>query len=211
MQRSVDLGAAPAEGYLRHQSLLCCAPCQLELLPTRAILRLCPFATAMAQSPIPGISNSQKMSGSPTLGHQPLSKRDKKRQAVENRITNITDSFAQTREAHSRTQLSAITSDIVSIIRANAYANKPLDDTADEAFSDIISLPSAAGSIDGDVARSLPLGKFGQSFVDDVNDAMEERDARITDVDVRIPPGQNPGGRPHADLGSYVSNPRDRL
>lgn len=162
----------------------------------------------MAQSPIPGILSTNNMSGSPTLGQQPLSKRDKKRQAVENRISNIAESFAQNRDGHSRTQLSAITSDILFIIRSNAYANKPLDDTADEPFSDNASLPSAAGSIDGEVSRTLPLGKFGQRFVDNVNDAMEERDARVTEVDVCYATQPSPDKSPHADYSSCASDRR---
>ena len=140
----------------------------------------------MAQQPL-SASNHRRMSGSPTIGNQPLSKRDKKRQAVESRIGNIGDNFARERENHCRTQPGAISRDIHYIVRANAYGNRPLDDTADEAFSDAISAPSAAGSIDGDT-RVPNIGKIAQRFVDGVNDSMEERDARITDIHVSPSP-----------------------
>jgi hypothetical protein len=139
----------------------------------------------MAHSPSPtpgggfhGHSSHRRPSASPTSQY-PLSKRDKKRNAIENRLKDIVTSFSNNREYHLRAQLNALTRDIHFITRVDSYQNKPLDDGADDLTTEI---GSVTGSVDGDTR--VPLGRFAAQFVDQVNEAMEERDTALTEVDV---------------------------
>jgi len=136
---------------------------------------------SMAHSPIP-MSSIMHQSPSPLFNPQPLTKRDKKRQAVEQRIKEISDTFAAQRESHLRNQLNALHRDIQFVNRAEVYTNKPLDEIADDVFSDIAS---QQGSVDGE-SKAPALGRLAAEFVEDVNDALEERDASITATHVRI-------------------------
>jgi hypothetical protein len=127
-----------------------------------------------------GHSNHRRLSASPTSQY-PLSKRDKKRNAIENRLKDIMTTFSTNREYHLRAQLNALTRDIHFITKVDSYQNKPLDDGADDLTTEI---GSVTGSVDGD--NRVPLGRYAGQFVEQVNDAMEERDATLTEVDVSV-------------------------
>ena len=142
----------------------------------------------MANSPSPGPTTFANMFGShrhlsatPPLSQQPLSRRDKKRSAIENRLKDITNNFTSNRDFHLRSQLNALSRDIQFINQADPYQNRPLDDGADDLSIDLSSI-AMAGSVDGEARTSL--GKFALQFVGDVNDAMEERDASLTSTHV---------------------------
>ena len=141
----------------------------------------------MAYSPSPGPSgfganllSARRPSATPPLSQQPLSKRDKRRIAIENRLKDISASFASNRDAHLRSQLNALSKDIVFINRADPYQNGILDDGLDDLGGGGSSI--AAGAVDRDMR--VPLGKHALQFVNDINDAMEERDAGLTNVHV---------------------------
>ncbi len=124
---------------------------------------------------------NRRLSTTPPLLQQPLTKRDKKRQAIEQRLKDIAFSFLASREFHLRNQLGPISRDMHFINRCNPYHNRLLDDNADEVFSDILS---QTGSVDGE-ARAPPLGKYALDFVERVNDTMEQRDTHLTEIHVR--------------------------
>ena len=122
------------------------------------------------------------------LGHsatspQPQpSKRDKRRNMLADKLGDMMASFSDNRDSHYRAQLAALTADINLIMKADPYANTPLDDSGEEA-SDLISqimgsnVPTAPSAGTDYIAQ---CGKHYARFVDAVNDAMEERDYNLT-------------------------------
>ena len=141
----------------------------------------------MACSPSPGPSNlagtfhnARNRSATPPPAQQPLSKRDKRRIAIENRLKDISSSFASNRDAHLRSQLNTLSKDIIFINRADPYQNGILDDGIDGSVGNVSSI----GTISGDTETRAPFGKYALQFVNDINDAMEERDAGLTSVHV---------------------------
>ncbi len=71
------------------------------------------------------------------------------------------------------------------ILKADPYQNRLLDDGVDELSTD---LSSAAGLGLAEGESKLPFGRFMAKFVEDINNEMEQRDANLTDVDVRQDP-----------------------
>ena len=140
----------------------------------------------MAYSPSPGPSTftapfvgARRRSATPPLAQQSLSKRDKRRIAIETRLKDISTSFASNRDAHLRSQLNALSKDIVFIGKADLYQNGVLDDGIDSA-GDASSIVASSA----DTESRVILGKYALRFVNDINDAMEERDAGLTNVHV---------------------------
>jgi hypothetical protein len=130
------------------------------------------------------------------LGHsanspQPqVSKRDKRRNMLAEKLTDMMASFSDNRDSHYRAQLAALQADISLILKADPYANKPLDEDGEEA-SELITqimgpnLPSAPSAGTDYIAQ---VGKHYSRFVEAVNDAMEERDVNISMLFVRNGP-----------------------
>ena len=153
----------------------------------------------MAYSPSPHITNLagtssrfNRHSPSPTLP-QPLSKRDKKRNVMENRLAEISTSFAENRDHIYRKQLQALQADMNYIQAARLYDNVPLDEIGDEGQEEATtSAASAAGSFQNAHQAHLPnhrrlepshrTGPRTAEFIQEVNDAMEQRDADLTTI-----------------------------
>lgn len=138
---------------------------------------------AHSPSPAPGVFPSGSHISRRLSASSPpaLSKRDKKRQGTEQRLKDIVSHFSNERDIHSRYQLNGILRDMVYIARADPYQNAPLDDSAADMAAEYTS---ALGPGASEVESNPHLGKYALEFVTVVNDAMEERDARITEVEV---------------------------
>lgn len=107
-----------------------------------------------------------------------VSKRDKRRNMLADKLSEMMASFSDNRDSHYRAQLAALQADINLILKADPYTNKPLEDAGEEA-SELIA------SIMGNSALTAPsagadyvaqCGKHYGRFVDSVNDAIEDRD-----------------------------------
>ncbi|KAF1957007.1 hypothetical protein CC80DRAFT_491862 [Byssothecium circinans] len=132
------------------------------------------------RSPSPGDNLS--------LGHgatspQPqVSKRDKRRNMLADKLSEMTATFSDNRDNHYRAQLAALQADINLISKADPYNNKPLEDGGEEAAELVAqilgnTIPSAPSAGTDYVAQ---CGKNYARFVDAVNDAMEDRDYKLT-------------------------------
>ncbi|MCJ1282653.1 hypothetical protein MMC26_001978 [Xylographa opegraphella] len=139
----------------------------------------------MAYSPTPGPSQSRRLSLTPPL----LTKRDKRRNAIEQRMKDLDFSFMSHREQYLRAQLNMLSRDIGFINLANPYDNKPLEDYADDMGSDLAlyggenTVGMLRGAFGGsDAENRPPLGKYAARFVQDVNDTMERRDTELTEI-----------------------------
>lgn len=118
------------------------------------------------------------------LAQQPLTKRDKRRTALAEKLNDLTSTFSQNRDSHYRQQLHALQADMNLIMRADPYQDHPLDDSADgiaESINDILSgnpHPTANGE------PPPTSGRRYARFVEKLNNAIEERDAKITTLHV---------------------------
>lgn len=122
------------------------------------------------------------MGHSATSPQPMLSKRDKRRNQLAEKLQEMITSFSDNRDSHYRAQLAALQADITLIVKADPLGNKPLDDDGKEAAELIAqimgsNIPSAPSAATDYVAQ---VGKQYGKFVDSVNDAMEERDYNLT-------------------------------
>lgn len=158
------------------------------------------FKHSMAYSPSPHIaslavagssSRFNRLSPSPPF-QQPLSKRDKKRNVMENRLAEISSSFAENRDHLYRKQLQVLQADMNYIQAARLYDNVPLDEIGDEGPEEpnTSAAASTAGSLrnahqaylNGHTRLEAPYktGPQTAEFIQEINDAMEQRDADLT-------------------------------
>lgn len=119
----------------------------------------------------------------------PISKRDKRRNAMMDRLHEISANFAENREYHYRRQLQALQRDMNLITYAEPYKNQPLDELIDDADDDVsMSATGLRGGQLGGTAgagdRQPKAGKWGRRFIEEVNNAMEDRDAQLSLVAV---------------------------
>ncbi|KAL2042544.1 hypothetical protein N7G274_005038 [Stereocaulon virgatum] len=151
----------------------------------------------MAYSPSPHTAIAGKstqfsrLSGSPPV-RLPLSKRDKKRLNMADKLTEISNNFAANRDAIYRQQLQAYQADINFIQAANPYDNKPLDDPADDPLEEAVGSAGAStqGSLrqfqqvlsngGGRIEPTFKTGKYASKYVQEINNAMEQRDVDLT-------------------------------
>jgi Sds3-like len=143
----------------------------------------------MAMSPSPQISPSigaaQRPDGirSDTPPAVPLSKRDKRRTQLLDRLNEITTNFNNNKDQYYRNQLQAIQIDTGLILHADPYRDDPLSDFGDEVQEMICnannSNPQAMMAILKKDVSSI-AGKIYSEFANEVNDAMERRDSALT-------------------------------
>ena len=112
---------------------------------------------------------------------------------MEDRFAQIGHEFDENRDLYYRKQMHNFHIDIDYIRNANLYANKPLDGLADDASEE--GTASAAGStqgsfkalnLNGNTWLDIPLrsGAHANQFAQEINNAMEQRDADLTTVAV---------------------------
>ena len=126
---------------------------------------------------------------------QVMSKRDKRRNALGERLSEITASFNQNHDAIYRTQMRALQLDINYINNANLYDNRPLDDFGDDivgqstanmtnTLNGLRSSQLSARTTDFEVPPGT--GRWAAEFVHAVNDAFEEKDVQLTLIAVSM-------------------------
>jgi hypothetical protein len=143
----------------------------------------------MAMSPSPQLSPSmgtaQRLdrTRSDTPPAQPQSKRDKRRTQLLDRLNEITQHFNNNKDQYYRNQLQAIQIDTGLILHADPYRDDPLSDFGDEVQEMICnatnSNPAAMVAVLNRDISSI-AGKIYSEFANEVNDAMERRDAFLT-------------------------------
>ena len=160
----------------------------------------------MAYSPSPtslaiagNLSLFNRYSASPPT-HQPVSKRDKKRYHMADRLHQISLDFAENRDILYRKKHQEYQADLFFIQSANLYDDKPLEEPEYDGSEDAAG--SAAASTHGSLRNiqqaqlnghlrlegvSLKTGKHSLEFVQEINDAMEQRDADLITVAVCSP------------------------
>ena len=111
---------------------------------------------------------------------------------MENRLAEISSSFAENRDHLYRKQLQALQADLNYIQTARLYDNTPLDEVGDEGPEEFntSAAASTAGSLrnahqaylNGHTSLEAPYrtGRQTAEFIQEINDAMEQRDADLT-------------------------------
>ncbi|KAL8848388.1 MAG: hypothetical protein Q9221_006587 [Calogaya cf. arnoldii] len=114
-----------------------------------------------------------------------LSKRDKRRNALVERLQDIENNFAGNRDFYCRQQLQALNRDANIITCAAPYRNQPLDEL-NVALDPDENLPVSGnrghqnGEIMGNGERQPKAGKWARGFIEQVNNAMEDRDTQLS-------------------------------
>ena len=106
----------------------------------------------------------------------PVSKRDKRRSALQERLQDLTASFSQNRDAQFRQQLHALQCDMTLINNADPYAPGPLPDSADDVARLVEG--TVGGGLFGREMASLS-GMWYARFVQEVNQVKEEKDVEL--------------------------------
>ena len=113
---------------------------------------------------------------------------------MENRLAEISNTFAENRDHLYRKQLQALQADMNYIQAARLYDNVPLDEIGDEGLEEINT--SAAASTIGSLRNAQQAHLNGHTrleapyktgpqtaeFIQEINDAMEQRDADLTTI-----------------------------
>ncbi|KAF2749882.1 hypothetical protein M011DRAFT_492893 [Sporormia fimetaria CBS 119925] len=136
----------------------------------------------MARMRSPSPADGLAVGHSATSPQPLLSKRDKRRNQLAEKLAEMMSNFADNRDGHYRAQFTALTQDINLICKANPYNNQPLDDAGDEARESVQAILESNPSIPPTVSTDYisEAGKYYARFVDAVNDALEERDYNLT-------------------------------
>lgn len=123
-----------------------------------------------------------------------ISKQRKRRNALAERLKDISVSFAQNRDDNYRKQLQTLQLDINHINHAQPYENAPLDDLSSDILEEInAAVPmnanealhtSMMGGRSSDLEALPRAGSRFSRYAQEVNDAMEERDTQLTLVAV---------------------------
>ncbi|KAL8956888.1 MAG: hypothetical protein Q9183_006196, partial [Haloplaca sp. 2 TL-2023] len=108
--------------------------------------------------------------------HQPT-KREKRKNAMLERLRDISTNFAENREYHYRRQLQSLQRDVNHITYAQPYRDQPLDELDD---SDGDGLASVSGNVSGNGERQPRAGKWARKFDEELDNAVEDRDAQLT-------------------------------
>jgi hypothetical protein len=117
---------------------------------------------------------------------------------LSDKLQDMVAAFSENRDTHYKAQLAAVQADMNLIMRADPYANKPLEDNGQEAAELIHTIlgngtPPAPSAATDYVAQ---VGSHYSRFVEAVNDAMEERDYNLSMLWVSsqiqvLPPASN--------------------
>ncbi|KAI1269614.1 Sds3-like-domain-containing protein [Xylariaceae sp. FL1019] len=113
---------------------------------------------------------------------QPQSKRDKKRQALSDRLVAMSDQFNRDKDKHYREELGKIQIDVNLVSRVDPYADRPLDAIDRERRERSQSQAAAAANMANAQHRSLleMAGPTFQEWVLEVEDLVETRDYDMT-------------------------------
>ncbi|KAI0131049.1 Sds3-like-domain-containing protein [Daldinia grandis] len=138
-------------------------------------------ATESAQSSALAATSNKTTRASPP----PQSKRDKRRQAVNDRLAVLADKFSRDKDKHYRDELHKIQIDVNLVGRVDPYADRPLD-AIDREYREIQHATNAQqttnASSNGSPKRSL-LEMAGPTFsewVHQIEDLVEHRDYEMT-------------------------------
>ena len=185
---SLQYGTSSTGAFPPKPALACLQHLTQLSITSAPLQHLQQFSTsAMVRNGSPSPADNYPLGHSATSPQPQPSKRDKRRNMLAEKLSEMMATFSDNRDSHYRAQLAALQADINLIMKADPYKNEPLEDNGQEA-SELIaqimgnSIPTAPSAGTDYVAQ---CGKYYSRFVDAVNDAMEERDYNLTMLYVR--------------------------
>lgn len=122
------------------------------------------------------------MAMSPSPPPQQMTKRDKKRRNIVDKVNDMVASFSKDQTQHYRAQLQAIQVDMTLILRADPYENAPLDDDPQK-IEDLVEALTGGNIPGGRAAREdfyALAGRRYYEYCQEINKAQEKRDADLT-------------------------------
>lgn len=123
-------------------------------------------------------SRDRLQSNSPQPQYQQqISKRDKKRTVLAQRLEEITSDFAANRDQNYRSQLQALQVDMHLIMEANPHDSKYLPNSRAEIDKLVLANLSKSNIKSAGQYPPPRAGRIYADFAKEINDAMEERDA----------------------------------
>lgn len=131
----------------------------------------------------------------PPLPHQALSKRDKRRTALSERLHDISANFAQNRDSHYRAQLHSLQLAMNFVNNSEPYNDRPLNDNPNDIFEQLNAAVTDNAQRDAQAAARLnmlevPAGTEASAaaYVQEINDHLETRDATLAAIAVSTKP-----------------------
>ncbi|KAJ5174601.1 uncharacterized protein N7482_000478 [Penicillium canariense] len=122
---------------------------------------------------------SRTRSTSPPGASGTLSKRDKRRTALQERLHDLTATFSQNRDGQFRQQLHSLQCDMTLINNADPYQTGPLPDSSED-IAQLIEETVGGGKFAKEMA-SLS-GTWYSKFVQEVNNVKEQKDAELAQI-----------------------------
>ncbi|KAI1825762.1 Sds3-like-domain-containing protein [Xylaria intraflava] len=122
-------------------------------------------------------------SKAPRQSPQPQSKKDKKRQAVNDRLSALSEQLSRDKDRHYREELQKIQVDVNLVSRVDPYADRPLDEIDRERRErELSQATNGANKSTSASQRSLleMAGPTFQEWVHEVEDLVETRDYDMT-------------------------------
>lgn len=112
---------------------------------------------------------------SPQQPPAPVSKRDKRRTALQERLQDLNDVFGNSRDAMFRQQIHTLQVEMALIANARPYGLEPLNDAPEE-IARLVEQVSSMNQLTPDAAIA---GKWYSRFLQEINQTKEEKDAEL--------------------------------
>ncbi|KDB24248.1 hypothetical protein H109_03873 [Trichophyton interdigitale MR816] len=133
-----------------------------------------PAAAPASPSAAAGPSTA-RYTDTPPPGQFPLSKRDKRRNALQDRVNELKEAFGNNRDYHFRQRVHELQNEMALISNAQVYEDWPISDSPEDVAKQLTQL-AASGQITSDTPIS---GRWYSNFVQEINRSKEERDAEL--------------------------------
>ncbi|EAS32450.3 deacetylase complex subunit Sds3 [Coccidioides immitis RS] len=123
-------------------------------------------------------TNLAARSPTPQQHAQPLSKRDKRRTAIHDRLNDIREAFTNNRDYHFRQHVHELQNEMALIANAEVYDEWPMSDAPEDVANQLKQLAASGHT----VSEAPVTGRWYSKFVDEINRSKEERDVELTVV-----------------------------
>lgn len=145
--------------------------------------------SAMAYSPSPSMAKgggsthfNRTMAASPP----PLNKREKRKMAFEERFNEIGQTFARNRNNQYWAQNHSVQAALTYITKQDSYRDRPLDDWPADIRDSVDAIINNNVHRKGNLEAAPRAAQFAASYAEEINRAMETRDAQLTEVVVSL-------------------------
>ena len=143
----------------------------------------------MAYSPSPTMAKSSgpmQLSRTMAASPPPLNKREKRKMAFEERFNEIGQTFARNRNNQYWAQNHSVQAALTYITKQDSYRDRPLEDWPTDIKDSVNAIINNNVHRKGNPEAAPRAAQFVASYAEEINRAMETRDAQLTDVVVSL-------------------------